>query len=124
MKIVYVAKTGCYDNQGVSGIYDSPERAIAAHHRDGWVWTRQLWHYKSGTSVRSGGFQDWENDQDWEDAVSIRAYELTDEGELRAPDKIIMANDRGNRVVYEDITADEADELVATPPLDDEDGRA
>ena len=68
-KVVYLAERGCYEERYVSGVFDTPERAMAALHQEGWVWTRELWHFKSTSEVRHGGMESWENDQDWQDAL-------------------------------------------------------
>lgn len=75
---VYVLETGVYENRGVSGIFDSAERAMAAA---GGKWTKRTSFEDNGTVN-----VDWENDQDWDSAASVSEYELTDTGPLHQPD--------------------------------------
>lgn len=94
-KTVFVAEQGLYENTSVVGIFDSAERAIAALHRQGDVWTR---HQESPTAIS------WMNNKDWDSHVRIYEEELTDEGPERKPDKAIrrVHPDPDGRVVYVD----------------------
>lgn len=69
---VYVVETGCYDSKFISGVYASPEVAMAAHppsERSGAVVTRPGgWHKTNDTT--------WYNGLDWDDAATIWEYEV------------------------------------------------
>jgi hypothetical protein len=92
-RTVYVAEQGCYEQQSVVGIFDSPERAIAALHKKGDAWKR---------TKESANYVIWENDKDWDSYISITATEFTDEGELKSPDSAVVRKDSadGMRVEY------------------------
>lgn len=93
---VYVAVSGIYSSQYVAGVYDTPERAIAAHHKPGDQWIRR----SSRTGDRRYVF--WENNRDWEAAIQIEPFELVTEGEQRPPDKaeVIDYETDHSRVIY------------------------
>lgn len=71
---VYVLETGCYEQQGVAGIFTSVEAAVAASPiREG------------ATVLRPGGWKPddapgfeghWNNGCDWDDAASIWPTEV------------------------------------------------
>ncbi len=80
---VYVVETGCYDSRFVSGVYASPEAAMAAHPIPADYkypnppsaanlsrptgWTRDT--YADDTVS-------WSNGLDWDNAASIEEYEV------------------------------------------------
>lgn len=79
---VYVLETGCYENRYVSGIYDSPERAMAA--ADG-KWTKTTWNIgvpKSGEEWHDRPRVSWDNDLDWDSAASVSEFDLEEDGPL------------------------------------------
>lgn len=100
--IVYVAISGCYSQQGVAGVFDSPERAMAAFPKG--KWTRELW-------VRER-MESWENGRDWDDAVSIVAYEIQDSGPLYAVDEILLHEWSGNDLRSIPLSSQGADEAA------------
>ncbi len=71
---VYVASQGVYSSRSVIGVYDSPERAMAAHDAPGMTWRRDEWTGGGRT------FATWRNDQDWDAHVEIEPFELVTEG--------------------------------------------
>lgn len=85
---VYVAESGLYEQRMVVGIYDSPERAIAAHHEPGMTWTKTTWTSHPNWPDRSvvTHWVDWVNDRDWDEHVRISEQQLVEAGELRQPD--------------------------------------
>ncbi|KKL08863.1 hypothetical protein LCGC14_2571620 [marine sediment metagenome] len=67
MITVYVAVQGAYSDQGVVGVYDSLESAIAAHHSEGAAWRYHDWGSGGGS---------WEDHRKWHEAISIQPFEL------------------------------------------------
>ena len=57
---VYVAEIGCYDAVNFAGVYDSPERAMAALPGEKWIQTEDT----------------WTNELDWDDFVTITGVEV------------------------------------------------
>lgn len=113
-RIVFLAISGCYSNRYPCGIFPTAEAAIAALHRPGWIWTRTLWHQASPR--RHGeGHQEWSNNQDWDNAISIDSYEYDDEAiDERSPDRIIARWDANSRQLdHKEIDAATADRVVA-----------
>jgi len=73
-RYVYVVIYGCYEEREVTGIYDSPEAAMA----DNPVPVRPLRRLE-----RDGGWKlnpyaecEWSNGLDWNDRASITRFEL------------------------------------------------
>ena len=71
--IIYVAEQGCHSDTYFAGAFDSVERAVAALDKAGVVWT----HYK-----REGKYalEEWHNNKDWGEYVTILAVEVQAEG--------------------------------------------
>jgi hypothetical protein len=114
---LYIAERGCYEDRYIAGIYDSPERAIGALHQEGWTWKRVLWHFRSNPAVRGGGHEQWQNDQDWENSITIYASTVTDAGEVRPPDVIVEFWDgQSDHLSSRELTAEEADAIVRDAP--------
>lgn len=82
---VYVLKTGCYENEGIKGVYATPEAAMAAHiprrptgnegvHGSEYgELAGQPWLYEWRKRKEGEG---WSFDADWDDAASITVYEI------------------------------------------------
>lgn len=83
---VYVAAQGLYEDRQVAGIFDSPERAMAA--MPGNHWTRTTWTNYPDWPDRSKVWHwvSWDNDLDWDSSVTITEMEVTCEGPLRSVD--------------------------------------
>lgn len=81
---VYIAIAGLYSDQVVAGVYDSPERAIAANHEPGMKWLRVV---ETGSKLSRDSVH-WENDRDWESHIRIEPFNLTTQGPLRDVDTI------------------------------------
>lgn len=95
---VWVAVAGCYSQQYVAGVFDSPERAIAAF---GGKWTREV----HGTPKR--GYGEWySNNKDWDNAVRLEEFDLCDEGPTLAVHRILLQARNGRSRT---VTAEEAD---------------
>lgn len=107
---IYIAETGCYENRGFAGAFDTVERAMAA--LPGTKWTRTLWLQLRPRPWRY--YQRWENDLDWDEAASIQEYEIRTEGKERPVDEITQqryrASDGGWDYVA--ITEEEADRAI------------
>lgn len=78
---VYIAQTGVYEDVSVGGVYDTPERAMAAHDAPDTIWTKTTW---------AGGYVSWTNNHDLDQAVRITEYDLADSGPEREPDRRLV----------------------------------
>ena len=87
---VYIAEQGLYENRFVAGIFDTPERAMAAC-GDG-PWTKTTWtshpQWPDRTEVRH--WITWANDLDWDDAIQISEAKLIETGPERNADRVIV----------------------------------
>lgn len=87
---VFIAESGSYENRGVTGIYDSAERAMADN--PGRVWTKTIWtdypDWPKTDTVRH--WTSWENDLGSDDACTISEMEITSSGPLRKVDKSVV----------------------------------
>lgn len=63
--IAYVAEQGCYSDKFFAGIFSSPEAAMAAFKAGSW--THKVWGGPDDDQ-----YEDWFNDLDWDEAVSIK----------------------------------------------------
>lgn len=88
----YLAEQGLYESTSVVGIFDSPERAIAALHRQGDVWTKTTWtnypDYPDRTTTTHS--VSWSNDKDWDAHVEIREIVFTNAGPRRHVDRALV----------------------------------
>jgi hypothetical protein len=81
MTTVYVVECCAYENQYVSGVYSTPEKAIAAH-----PLSRVLpddFKWSASYAGRPGGWQEdpdhpgeWSNGLDWDDVAHITPFEV------------------------------------------------
>ena len=107
---VWIAEAGDYEQRGVVGLYDSPERAMADI--GGKNWRRTIW---SGEGLRSSRWESWDNNK----GASITPSDVVSEGRTRAADETVVQevdalDPRGNRWAYTPISGEEADALVGT----------
>lgn len=89
---VYVLETGCYENRGVAGVFDSPERAMATQPDCRWVKTRWVSYRErlpdGGPDLSQPEYHvSWDNDRDWDLSATISEYDLEDTGALRSVDE-------------------------------------
>ena len=106
---IYIAETGCYENKGFAGAFDTVERAMAA--LPGKKWERTLWLQISNNWSY---YQRWQNDLDWDEAATITECEIVTEGDERPVDEIIQQRYResdGNWD-YVPISEEEASQLL------------
>lgn len=103
---VYVAERGCYEDKYVAGIFDSPERAMAA--MPGEVWTKTTWtsfpNWPDRSVVRH--WVDWSNDLDWDNAVTITEDEIIEVGDMRAVDRDLLQTYRESDGGWDYVPAD------------------
>lgn len=88
--VMYLAERGCYESRTVAGVFDSPERAMGA--LPGNVWTKTTWTQYPKWPDRSvlTHWLSWDNDLDWDDAVTITEIDLTSKGPLRTVDRKLV----------------------------------
>ena len=87
---IYSAEIGIYSARRLGSLFDSPERAMAA--MPGNVWTKTTWtSYRDWPSRETvHHWVSWDNDLDWDEAVSITEVEVVCEGALREPDSKVV----------------------------------
>ncbi len=106
---VWIAETGEYEQRGVAGVYDSPERAMADI--GGKNWRRTIW---SGEGLGGLRWESWDNDG----GDSITSSAVVGEGQIRSADETVVqeidALDPRGRWLYTPISSEEADALVGT----------
>jgi hypothetical protein len=91
---VYVAERGLYEERYEAGIFDSPERAMAAMPGNRWrktTWTNYPnWPDLSVVTHRVS----WDNDLDWDQSVRIIEVDwppaVTEVGPLREADEKVV----------------------------------
>lgn len=112
---VYVAVQGLYEQRMVVGIYDSPDRAIAAQHKPGMTWTKTTWtnhpHWPDRSVVNH--WVSWTNDRDWDAHVEITEMELTEAGDRRPPDTARVQTYRESDGGWDYVPEQEPDKATA-----------
>ena len=69
--MVYVLEIGCYESRGVSGIFLTPEAAMAFRKtRKKQTWT----HHEKGRFAHEP--EHWTNNLDWDDAAEVWPTEV------------------------------------------------
>jgi len=120
---VWVLEEGEYENRGISGVYDSAERAMGAV--EGARWTRTVWtefdeHYTTPDGkIGEPDFASISHYDGWDDengTARITPYEVSSSGPLHPVDRIVEQRYRDRGWDYIDVTAAEADRLVGGKP--------
>ncbi len=76
---IYAVLTGCYENIWLSGVYSSPEKAMASHPVPAdYKYPDKPSAYNSSVP---GGWKkisetEWSNGLDWDNAAHVHEYEL------------------------------------------------
>lgn len=88
---LYIAEVGLYENTCPSGVFATPELAMAAHDGPGVEWTRIDWAGPDDvpskySHLHSGRYSTWQNNRDWDAAVRITEIDFIEEGPARTPD--------------------------------------
>lgn len=87
---VYIAERGVYEDRHIVGIYDSPERAMAALPDGVWTKTTNADYPDWPDRRRVNHWALWDNGLDWDNAATVTESEFITEGPTRSVDRSLL----------------------------------